>query len=151
MRRRGLLIAGIAALLVSFVGATVQASIDGTPGWWAGHMFGGGHMTWWGDEQGVDDPIAGAREIIVTATDYSFTPAQLSVAAGEPVNLTLRNQGRVPHDLVIPDLDVHVTAGPGGQATTGIVIDEPGTFDIVCTLPGHATAGMTGRLEVRGN
>ena len=68
--------------------------------------------------------------------------------AGEPANLTLRNEGRLPHDLVVPDLDVHVAADLGGQATTGIVIDEPGIFDIVCTLPGHAAAGMTGWLEV---
>lgn len=145
----------MAALLSSFVGAAVQASAMGSWGWWGGHMgdhmFDSGHVIWWGDDRSVADPIDGARELVVTATDFSFTPAKLTLTAGEPVNLTLDNQGRLPHDLVIPELGVKVTANPGRQATTGIVVGEPGTFGIVCTFSGHATAGMTGELEVLDN
>lgn len=151
MPRRSVLIAAIAAMIVSFIGASVQASVSGPPAWWGGHMINGGHMIWWGPDRGIDDPIAGARELAVSATEYSFTPAELSVAPGEPFNLTLLNEGLIGHDLVIPDLGVHISADPGRRATTGIVANETGTYDVVCTLPGHATAGMTARLQVQDN
>lgn len=151
MPRRGLLIVAVAVLAVSFVGAAVQAPVSGSPGVRLGHMFDGGHMSRWVDDQEVADPadpIDGARELVVTASDYTFAPAEIMVTAAEPVNLTLDNQGRVPHDLVIAELGVRLTANPGRQASTGIVIDQTGTFEIVCTFPGHAAAGMTGEFEV---
>jgi len=151
MRRRTLLIIGLIALAGSMVGPAVQASISGDNGWWSGHMFGYGHMSRWGDAPSTNSQIEAAREVVVTATEYAFTPSELTVDLGESVNLTLKNEGEIPHDLVIPDLGVRVAARPGQQATTGIVAEEAGTFDFLCTYPGHAESGMTGILLVRPN
>jgi nitrite reductase (NO-forming) len=70
---------------------------------------------------------------------------------GEPVNLTLINAGDLPHDLVIPDLGVHLAVAPGRQATTVREIDEAGSYQFLCSYPGHAAAGMTGLLTVNPN
>lgn len=146
MPRRGLLIAGIAALLIAFTGAAVQMPAAGPWGMWGGHMWSSPDGGWW--QTGSSAPIEGAEELTVLARDYSFEPADLTVTTGSPVNLTLVNEGRVPHDLAVRDLGIHVTAGPGERATTGFVVDQAGTYEIVCTYPGHAAAGMAGRLRV---
>lgn len=157
MRSRGLLIAGLVAIAVSVVGPGVEGAVGGIPGWWGGPMFGQGHMSgymhgrghmgWW-DDTTSPAPLPNARELVVTATDFAFSPAELPVEVGEPVNLTLVNQGAIPHDLSIPELGVHVTAAPGARSTTGFIATETGSFQILCTYPGHSESGMTGVLLV---
>jgi uncharacterized cupredoxin-like copper-binding protein len=132
------------------IGPAVQASISSETAWWGGHMR-HGHMGWWGDTPPANSEIEGAPEVAVTATEYGFSPSELKVDFGEPVNLTLKNEGEIPHDLVIPELGVGIAVGPGQQATTGIVADQPGSYDFRCTYPGHAEAGMTGLLVVGPN
>lgn len=154
MRRNALLIAGLIALAASLIGPAVQAAITDDAGWWGhmsgyGHTSGYGHMGWWGEGQTTGDVIEGAFEMEVTATEFSFSPDELTVEVGEPVNLTLINTGDLSHDLVIPDLGVHLAASPGRQATAGIEIEEAGSYRFLCSLPGHAEAGMAGLLTVK--
>lgn len=151
MRRRTLLITGLIALAGSMIGPAVQASISGDIGWWGGHMSRFGHMSWWGDPPPANSEIEGAPELVMTVTEYVFSPTELKVDFGESVNLTLKNTGEIPHDLVIPELGVHIAAGPGQQATTGIAPEKAGSFDFLCSYPGHAEAGMTGLLVVGPN
>ena len=166
MTNRIVPIMGVAFLVASLVGLGAQAA-SGTGDPWSGrpghmfdsghmfddgHMFDSGHMDWgWGRAQmeGTAEAIDGAAEIVVTATDFAFSPATLEFEVGKPVNLTLVNDGTVPHDLVIPGLNVHVAATPGEQATVGVVPETTGTFDALCTYPGHASAGMTATVNVR--
>lgn len=114
----------------------------------------GRHMGWTqsasaqtGDANGR--PYADATVVEVAATDLAFDPGAVTVDAGEPVNLRLVNRGQVFHDLTIPDLDVTLAAEPGETVTTGITVDAPGTYEFLCTVPGHADAGMRGTLTVR--
>ena len=103
----------------------------------------------WSDTSRSSSLIEGAEVLVVTATDFGFSPAELVVQVGEPVNLTLVNEGAVPHDLTILGLGVHVAAGPGQQVTVGMVPEKTGSFEIVCTYPGHSDLGMTGVMVVR--
>ncbi len=152
MNRLGII--GIALIVVAVVGFTVTASLAGPglgTGWgWMGWMHGD-----------VDDccgpggyaspsaaPIPGAPEVVIGATEFSFEPSTVEVPTGKPVNLTLVNDGSTVHNLTIPALGVSVVAGPGQRATVGFVAPAPGTYQIVCTIPGHAEAGMTGTLVV---
>ncbi|HKZ24803.1 MAG TPA: cupredoxin domain-containing protein [Acidimicrobiia bacterium] len=149
MRNRSLLIAGVLLVATSTIGAAVQGAISGPQEWWPGHMFGGGHMGRWSDTSRTSSLIEGAEVLVVTATDFGFSPAELVVQVGEPVNLTLVNEGAVPHDLTILGLAVHVEAGPGQRVTVGMVPEKTGSFDILCTYPGHSDLGMTGVMVVR--
>lgn len=125
---------------------------------WAGMGSGwawdtmGRHMGWAGTDRttgSTSQPYADGTEITVTATDLAFEPATITVDADTPVNLTLTNDGRVFHDLTIPDLDVMLDAEPGETVTAGFTVDAPGTYDFLCTVPGHADAGMRGTLTAR--
>lgn len=149
--RNSLLVAGLIALAASLIGPAVQASITGDIGWRNGHMGGSGHMGWWGNDLATGDVIGGARDVDVSAAEFAFSPAELTITVGEPVNITLSNTGEAPHDLVIPDLGVRLAAGPGREATTGFEVEEAGSYEFLCTFPGHAEAGMTGILTVVPN
>lgn len=147
-RDRWLLITGLALVGAALLGGLVTGPAWGPHmgephmGEWHHLMMGG-----WGRISG-NSPIEGAEAQEIVASDFAFSPAEFTVTAGEPVNLTLVNRGAVPHDLVIGELDVEVEAGVGQRSTVGFVPSEPGSYPFVCTYPGHAGAGMRGTLMV---
>jgi Cu+-exporting ATPase len=92
---------------------------------------------------------AGAERLDVTAHELAFTPADLRVEAGRVVVLSFRNADPTFHDWEVQGLaNVDAGARPGQTSTIRFTIDQPGTYVIVCTVPGHADAGMTGTLVV---
>ncbi len=154
MRRHLLLVVGAGLIGIALVGGAVTSPASGTAfpgGNWFGHMGDWGHMGGFstGDDSGeVPAAIEGAPEVTVVGTEFAFTPDVVTLAQGEPVNVTFVNDGRLPHDFVVPELDIHVAAGPGERATIGLTPEETGVFPIVCTLPGHANRGMSGSLAI---
>ena len=103
---------------------------------------GGGHAGHDGAQQ-VAEPVDGAVTVDVAAVDIDFTPATLRLVAGEPVNVTVTNEGEALHDFTLEAAGVHVNVEPGQSLTTSVVIDEPGHYEAKCTVTGHAEAGMT--------
>jgi plastocyanin len=92
---------------------------------------------------------ARATPLTVTARDVRFTPADLRVEAGQTAVLTFRNDDPVFHDWEVEGLaNVDAGARPGQTRKIRFTIDEPGAYRIVCTVPGHAEAGMVGTLVV---
>jgi uncharacterized cupredoxin-like copper-binding protein len=142
----------VAALGVILLVAGPWSAMPGTgTGWWAGHPGDmAGHMGWdrTTTTAPAEPPVAGAPEMVLEAGDLWFEPARVEVEAGSTVNLVLDNAGQVFHDLSIPDLDVLLEARAGETASTSLTISEPGRYGFLCTVPGHAAAGMRGELVV---
>ena len=92
--------------------------------------------------------VEGAPELVVVATDFAFEPEVLHLVAGEPVNVVLESsQGG--HNLAVSTVDFRLPIVDEGEVTRGaLTIDEPGTYEVVCTVPGHASEGMVGTVEV---
>jgi nitrite reductase (NO-forming) len=61
----------------------------------------------------------------------------------------LTNTGVVPHDVTFPD---GATTGPIAGGSSGTVeVDVPAAgLAFICSVPGHAQAGMTGTIAVKG-
>jgi P-type Cu+ transporter len=92
---------------------------------------------------------AGATHVTVVARDAAFEPADLTVEQGRTVVLSFRNDDPVFHDWEVEGLaNIDAGARPGQTQRIRFRIDEPGTYRIVCTVPGHADAGMAGTLVV---
>lgn len=113
-----------------------------------------------------------STEITVEATDFAYTPATITVLAGEPVTLTMQNTGRAEHDFIVDqinvtdveasdtgpaahhqigheaDYDLHFFAKAGETETLKFTALEPGTYEIFCSVEGHKEAGMIGTLVV---
>lgn len=88
--------------------------------------------------------------VTIVAKEFKFEPAEMTVAPGQAIKLTLKNEGVIDHDLMIKAIGFKILAGPGKAETkTFIAPTAPGTYDIDCDVAGHKDAGMTGKLIVK--
>ena len=85
----------------------------------------------------------------VTARDVRFNPEDVHVEAGRFAVVTFTNEDAIFHDWSVEGLEnVDVPARPGQTAKLRFLVDEPGTYEVICTVAGHAEAGMRGTLVV---
>jgi uncharacterized cupredoxin-like copper-binding protein len=112
-------------------------------------------------------PAATGRALTIRMTEFAFDPKDAGAKAGK-VTITAPNDGKVVHELVLLKTD----ADPAALPKKGDGIDEstsvgeiadvepgstkratfklaPGTYVMVCALPGHYEGGMYGSLTVK--
>lgn len=95
------------------------------------------------------NPMA-EKVIEVSGSEYSFLPKSLELKAGEPVKLTYKNTGKLPHDLTITELGVRTKVIAGGKEDMiTFTPDKSGTFTFFCSVGNHRQLGMEGSLEVK--
>ncbi|MBM3180405.1 MAG: hypothetical protein FJZ86_08625 [Chloroflexi bacterium] len=103
--------------------------------------------------------------IDVTFAEFTFTPAEFTIPAGQEITVKTKNDGAVIHEFVIMKLgetvgddfgdedegniywEVETDAGGSGTATF-TAPTEPGVYQVVCGTEGHFVAGMVGKLTV---
>lgn len=86
----------------------------------------------------------------VNGKEFEFSTDKMVVKAGEPVTITFKNEGRISHNLAIPELSVTTKTIQGGKtAEMTFTPEKPGTYRFICSVPGHAQAGMHGELIVQ--
>ncbi|HEX9889965.1 MAG TPA: multicopper oxidase domain-containing protein [Nitriliruptorales bacterium] len=85
----------------------------------------------------------------VTLSEFAIGPDPVMIDGGGV--LTVTNNGAAVHNLAVkeggpstPDL------APAESATLDISTLAPGTYTLVCTIPGHEAAGMSTTLTVGG-
>jgi manganese oxidase len=85
----------------------------------------------------------------VTLSEFDVVPTSIEVAAGGSLNVT--NAGSAEHDLAIVDADLATPMLGAGESDTLSLGDlAPGVYEVLCTVPGHDTSGMTATLTVHG-
>ncbi|MCA9965305.1 MAG: cupredoxin domain-containing protein [Anaerolineales bacterium] len=100
----------------------------------------------------------------VTGNDnFVYEPAALAVKAGSQVTINFTAIGALPHNWLLVSTGIDPTTASDADALAGAVTGEiaggtsksitftapaAGTYTIVCTVPGHAEAGMRGTLTV---
>jgi uncharacterized cupredoxin-like copper-binding protein len=84
--------------------------------------------------------------VTVTATEFKFKLSKTSVPHGS-VTFTVKNAGHVGHDFKIGGKKTPVIA-PGKSAKLTVTL-KAGKQAYLCTVPGHAAAGMKGKLTVK--
>jgi plastocyanin len=93
---------------------------------------------------------AAAKEFTVSGNEFAFSPKTLAVSKGDTVNVTFTNTGTFPHNFTIKELNVQgKTIQPGESDTVTFTADKAGSFQYICSVPGHADKGMTGTLIVK--
>ena len=113
-----------------------------------------------GDAQGAPET---PREITI---HYShFQPEKITVPAGAPVTITLRNDDPIEHEWIVGTPEVHerhrtgtepfhdtrpteVTIPALSTRVTTITFAQPAELQYICHLPGHEAYGMVGTLRV---
>ena len=112
-------------------------------------------------------PPAASRDLTIKMSDYAFDPAD-AVAKSGKVTITTPNEGQTVHELVLLKTDEDPAKLPkkngevdesdsvgeiadvdAGATKSGKFDLKPGTYAMVCALPGHYEAGMYGSLTVK--
>lgn len=122
---------------------------------------------------GSDTGEETVSELAVTGTEsLEFVPDSYTVAAGTEITLEFTAEDAVEHDFVIEGAaeagsvaedengehgddsttdgaDLHVGHVDAGQTvTTTFTINDAGTYEVYCSVPGHREAGMVATLTV---
>ncbi|NLV56429.1 MAG: multicopper oxidase domain-containing protein [Acidimicrobiales bacterium] len=88
-----------------------------------------------------------ASHVTVTLSEFAIEPGAITVAEGGM--LMIENAGSVPHNLEVVGED-YATADIDGGASAELDLSglPVGTYDVICTIAGHESSGMTGTLTV---
>jgi uncharacterized cupredoxin-like copper-binding protein len=96
-----------------------------------------------------------AGEVKVVATDLKFTPPTIQAKVGQPLKVVLENNGVIEHDITFPTIkadkpgaSLKALAKPGQTATLEFTPTAKGSYEYICTIPGHKEAGMKGTINV---
>ena len=94
-----------------------------------------------------------------------YGPDTLTVPAGTPITILLKNTDPIDHEWIVGDAATHerhrtgtepvhasrpteVTIPAGQSRETTVRFDQAGTYLYICHLPGHEAYGMVGTLVV---
>ncbi len=106
---------------------------------------------------GGEAPAAGEGEaaaggpvaVDVMLSDFKIDPANIEVPAGSDITFNVMNHGQSPHTFgVVVDGQTLETSSidVDGSATLEVPALAAGTYDTLCTVPGHDQLGMVGTL-----
>jgi len=93
---------------------------------------------------GVESDTAQAGDLGIVAKRADYTPEALTASAGT-VAIFVENQDSFRHTFAIAALDLEIEV-PGNTDRRIEVALHPGTYDFLCTVPGHDS--MTGTITV---
>lgn len=101
------------------------------------------------------DAAAPDVTVSITLTEFSITPATITVPLGEPVTFVVTNAGGAQHNLEVELEDrgieqrlfaTNLMPGETRQAT--FTLTEPGEWEMYCPVGNHRTLGMQGTILV---
>ena len=112
-------------------------------------------------------PVTAAEapaKVTVTLANFSFTPADLHLRAGQPVTIHFVNTGSGGHDFTAAEFFAAATMDAANRARVGgnqgrvslgkgessdvTLTPRAGTYKAHCSHFMHATMGMTGKVVV---
>jgi plastocyanin len=89
-----------------------------------------------------------ADAVTIEAVDIDWNPNEVTIPANTDVPVTVPNNGAALHTFVIEAAGFKIELAPG--ETGQLVINaQPGTYEFICDVPGHAEAGMVGTIIVQ--
>jgi len=99
---------------------------------------------------------AGPGGLVLEMGDLYFKPNTLTAKPGQTLQITLDNRGSLEHNFILYDADGQTVLfekdaiQPGQKVNISLKAPEKaGTYQYVCTVPGHKEGGMVGTLTVQ--
>ena len=89
-----------------------------------------------------------ATVIEIRAADLTFAPREVTIPGNTDVTFRVTNGGALPHDLRIVGTTIatpRIASGASAELTVNL---PPGTYQFICSIPGHRQAGMLGTIIV---
>ncbi len=95
------------------------------------------------------------QTIQVSEKEFSLTPNTFTVQMGQPVQITVTNNGAIQHNLAlmppsggVPKQLFATNLNPGESRTVQFTFTEAGDWTMFCPIPGHEQQGMKGVIHV---
>jgi nitrite reductase (NO-forming) len=92
---------------------------------------------------------AAAGSLEIRGIDIGFQPANLHVEKPGSYSISFTNDGAIPHDVTFPD-GTKLVANAKETKTAEVEVPASG-LSFICSVPGHAEAGMKGAISVGGS
>jgi plastocyanin len=92
--------------------------------------------------------LGDATELDLELDDQYFAPTFVEGAAGSTVQVTLENEGSLPHTFTIDEADIDEEVGAGERATVEVTLPDSGSLRFYCRF--HSGSGMQGAFVVSG-
>jgi uncharacterized cupredoxin-like copper-binding protein len=86
-------------------------------------------------------------KITVVASEFKYVFSKRSIAKPGTVIFTVKNKGKISHDFKIAGKKIPNLL-PGKSAKLTVKFKKKGHYAYLCTIPGHAGAGMKGTFSV---
>jgi plastocyanin len=86
-------------------------------------------------------------DLRLSARTTAFSTDELDASAGT-IGVVLENHDLFWHTFTVRQLDVEIRVPVRGSRRVSFAA-PPGTYQFVCSIPGHEAAGMKGKLVVR--
>lgn len=109
----------------------------------------GGGGTGGGGEPGGGTGGTGGAGGTVNVTEHEWAIQIAGDVASGTVTFSVKNDGAVEHNFVIQETNQRLDGIQPGQTKTIQATLQPGTYTIVCDIPGHSEAGMTTTMTVK--
>lgn len=107
---------------------------------------GGGGQPSGGQPSGTG--VAAAATIAVLEKEWTMTPQPGTAKAGT-VKFVIKNEGTIEHNFVVKELNQELANSiQPGQSKEASITLKPGTYTLICNIPGHEDAGMHTTLTV---
>ncbi len=108
-----------------------------------------------------------SKDITIQTINMKYEPTEIVLEKNQQVNLILNNQDNVEHDIEvrIPNLNestqsghkhdmedenvIHLHAESKETQSIKFTPTTTGSFEFICTVPGHKELGMVGKIIVR--
>jgi uncharacterized cupredoxin-like copper-binding protein len=112
---------------------------------------------------GGSDSSKPVSTLSVEMSEFKFTPAAMTVFAGQEITLNLSNNGAVEHEFTIlkkgsvatipfdpekqaADVLAKFKLGANKSETYQFILPEAGEYSVICAIQGHMEAGMVAKL-----
>ncbi len=106
-----------------------------------------------GGDMAPGTPSSGGKTntVDVKLAEWTIVPKELQVPPGS-TTFVATNEGEFSHNFVLQKDGTEVGGTPTftkADSPKEVTVDlQPGTYTTICTVPGHAQQGMTGKLIV---
>jgi uncharacterized cupredoxin-like copper-binding protein len=102
-------------------------------------------------------PVA-TTELTVVAVEFEYDAPGWTVPVGETITINFTNDGTIPHEWAVLEAGVDIdqqqefredmvlfeveALTEGTSTSQTFLLDQAGTYEIICALEGHLDAGM---------
>ncbi len=92
---------------------------------------------------------SGSLPKVAMAHNFVLLKAGTNVSTFAMAAMTHQDTGYMPPNMAGQVIVASKLVGPGESDTVTFIAPAAGTYDYICTFPGHALAGMRGTLNVK--